>query len=802
MSKHNDLLRRLACIALSVAMTIVCVPFLGMQEDAVHAVDEDVTEEYATGGMDESAPAIDSEGEGRLRKSSGLPEKYDSRDEGNVTPVRNQKPLGICWAFATIAAAESSILAHGQASSAEDLDLSERQLAYFSYNLVADKLGNTEGDVNIPTNTENGDYLNNSGNTWITSQVLASGIGAVDETDAPYQDLVYKWGTHNGEWSKALDDETMLDASLARDSNSWSLTSVKRIPVKNTDAIKKAVMENGGVAVLTFLCTGNNHAMIGISWNEENAAYYQKGNEGSNHLVTIIGWDDNYPAENFIDKGAPNSKPKNNGAWLCKNSYGTDWGDGGYYWLSYENGYFDEGDVSAYAFEMEPASPSEVIYQYDGASGDCYKSIPSGGSVANMFTVKGSGGDQTLKAVRLSILQDADVSYSIQVYTDCRDEDDPASGEPALSSPVSGTTGYPGIYTVDLEEDVALEEGSRFAVAVTLSHSNGDDVIYDVDSTGPNGRWVSFTSAVSPNQSFIGDGSSWTDLSGAECDCDYSDDEFHDKRHYSECAARLKAIAETTGTDISGAQVTAADVTYSGKKQEPDVRVTLDGKTLTAGTDYTAAYKSNIDAGTAKVTVTGIGDYIGRATGSFKIKPKTVTPKVTLKTGAYAYNKNSSSHTPAMTVKAGSTVMKASQYSISYPKTSRNVGIYTVSVTLKGNYRGTGKASFRINPTGTSLTKLVKGKKKMAVRWKKQTAKMAVSQVTGYQVQYSTRKDFRSGVVTKTVAGPGKTGCTVSGLRSKTAYYVRIRTYKTVKNGSTTAKLCSPWSKVKYIKVG
>ena len=198
MSKHNDLLRRLACIALSVAMTIVCVPFLGMQEDAVHAVDEDVTEEYATGGMDESAPAIDSEGEGRLRKSSGLPERYDSRDEGNVTPVRNQKPLDTCWAFATIAAAESSILAHGQASSAEDLDLSERQLAYFSYNLVADKLGNTEGDVNIPTNTGNGDYLNNGGNTWITSQVLASGIGAVDETDAPYQDLVNKWEAHGG----------------------------------------------------------------------------------------------------------------------------------------------------------------------------------------------------------------------------------------------------------------------------------------------------------------------------------------------------------------------------------------------------------------------------------------------------------------------------------------------------------------------------------------------------------------------------------------------------------------------------
>lgn len=793
MSKHNDLLRRLACIALSVIMTIVCVPFFGMQEDVVHAVDEDLTEEYATGGMGESAPAVDTEVGGRLRTKSDLPASYDSRKAGNVTPVRDQNPLGTCWAFATIAAVESSLLAHGQVSSAEGLDLSERQLAYFSYNLVTDKL--TAGDKNIPKKLKNGDYLNNDGNAWITSQIMASGIGIVNETDAPsYQDLVDRWNKSQG-WSDEFNEQTKLEDDLARGANSWSISSVKRIPVSNEEALKQAVIDNGGVAVLTLLATGKDHEMIGLYWNEENAAYYNKGFDDCNHLVTIIGWNDDYPAENFRDPKAPTKLPSENGAWLCKNSYGADWGKGGYYWLSYEDRYFASGDVSAYAFEMRPASRREIMYQYDGASGECYINIPSGGSVANMFTTGGSEAkDQTLKSVRLSIMQDAEVDYSIQIYTDCEDADDPESGEPALTTPISGTTGFPGIYTIDLDEKITLKDDSRFAVVATLSHGNGDDVKYDVDSTSRCG-WVEFESSASEGRSYEKANGPWEDMSEKKCDNHDGDD-----HEYTGCEARIKAIAETAGTDISGANVKAADAIYSGKELEPEVRVSLNGQTLVKGRDYDAVYENNINAGKATVTVTGKGDFEGQARGSFIIRPKTVTPAVQLSADKYSYN--GKTRKPAVTVKDGSTKLSSSQYSISYPKTSRNVGIYTVSVTLKGNYSGTGKATFRINPKGTSLTGLTGGKKKITVRWKKQSAKMASSKITGYQIQYSTKKNFKSGVRTRNVTGAGKTSCTVSSLRTKKTYYVRVRTYKTVKNGTASTKLYSPWSKSRSVRTG
>ena len=120
-----------------------------------------------TGGLDESVPAIriqEYNKSGRFRAKFELPSKYDSRTKGYVTPVRNQDGLDTCWSFATIAAIESSVLAQRQANSSANLDLSERQLAYFSFNLEPDQLGNTLGDKNKPTNSEtlkNGQKRNN-----------------------------------------------------------------------------------------------------------------------------------------------------------------------------------------------------------------------------------------------------------------------------------------------------------------------------------------------------------------------------------------------------------------------------------------------------------------------------------------------------------------------------------------------------------------------------------------------------------------------------------------------------------------
>ena len=136
---------------------------------------------------------------------------------------------------------------------------------------------------------------------------------------------------------------------------------------------------------------------------------------------------------------------------------------------------------------------------------------------------------------------------------------------------------------------------------------------------------------------------------------------------------------------------------YTGKEVIPSVVVSANGKTLKKGHDYTISYTDNIKEGTAKVTVTGKGNYTGTATKTFTIKQtvKKITPAVILSSTSFTYNGRAQK--PSVTVKNGSTVLKPSDYSISCPA-SVNAGTYKVTVTMKGNYSGTAAASYRIVP--------------------------------------------------------------------------------------------------------
>ena len=568
MRKQTHILKRLSVIGLSIMIATAFMPFSGMQAGSVYAEEEtqasetateetvetveteatneteettdlqETTEaaEHATGGVDESSPAgsIHEDGAKKL-KSTSIPSSYDSRKYGYVTPVRDQGWLGICWSFATIAAIESSILAHGQKKDWKTLDLSERQLAYFSYNLVPDAMKNTAGDKNLPKNEGCANYIENTGNAWITTEVMASGIGVVKDSVAPTPALVKKWDAAEWTWSKAFNKKTKLATKLARGANAWRLTKVKRIAMKDRTDVKKAIMEYGGLAALTYLDPDD-----WVSWNEDTAAYYNDSIPYSNHLITIVGWNDNYSRLNFYeDEDAEIVRPKNNGAWLCKNSYGSAWGKKGYYWISYDDLYFNDEEIgaAAYAFNVKPVPKSEILYQYDGAAGDCWNEVQSGGSIANMYKVKGSPGhDEVLKSVCLTLLNDTNVNYSIQVYTNCKKAGDPTSGKPAFKTPQTGRTTYNGFYTIPLKQEVKLKKWSKFSVVVTLSHDNNEPVRYDVDSTCWNDDWVKYVSAVKANQSFERDtkGAAWDDLSLA----------VKDGEDQIKCAARVKAITK------------------------------------------------------------------------------------------------------------------------------------------------------------------------------------------------------------------------------------------------------------------
>lgn len=134
-----------------------------------------------------------------------------------------------------------------------------------------------------------------------------------------------------------------------------------------------------------------------------------------------------------------------------------------------------------------------------------------------------------------------------------------------------------------------------------------------------------------------------------------------------------------------------------------------------------------------------------------------------------------------------------SEYTVTYPKSAKNVGKYTVTIKFKNHYVGTEKRTFTINPKGTSLSKVTSPKKaQLKVTWKKQA-----TQTTGYQVQYSTDKNFKKGNKTVTVKGAKTTAKTISKLTKGKKYYVRVRTYKTVNK----TNFYSGWSKSSSVTV-
>ena len=239
--------------------------------------------------------------------------------------------------------------------------------------------------------------------------------------------------------------------------------------------------------------------------------------------------------------------------------------------------------------------------------------------------------------------------------------------------------------------------------------------------------------------------------------------------------------------------LTKTSVPYTGSALKPKVTIeaNLNGKaaTLKEGTHYTLAYKNNINAGTATVTITGKGYFTGTATKNFKITAKKLTNAMaTIPKASYVYT--GKAITPAVVKDGSKTLKKNTDYTISYSKNTA-VGTATVTVKGKGNYAGTVTKTFTIIPKATTLSTVTGITKGFNVKWAAQK-----TQTTGYQILYSTDKTFKSGNKTVTVPKNTTTSKKIINLKAKTTYYVRVRTYKTVGG----KKYYSAWSKAKAVK--
>ena len=389
---------------------------------------------------------------GALVGAPSVPASYDLRKQNKLTPVKDQGECGDCWAFATFASLESYL------KPTETWDFSENNMK------------NTHGFHIAPCD---------GGNEFMATAYLARWSGPVSEAADPYG------GTSptNLPVQKHVQDVSFLP---------------DRAGPTDNDNIKIALVTYG--AVYTTLYVGN---MDSPQFNSATNAYYDSQSKLADHAVAIVGWDDSYSRTNF----KAGNQPLGDGAFIVKNSWGTSWGDHGYFYASYYDA--NIGKYNA-VFTAQPTTNYNSIYQHDplGFTAPFGQGTSDWG--ANIFTATGN---ENLAAVSF-YTQDLNAPYDVYVYTD------PTAGPINPSGPVAhvtGSTPLPGYHTVPLGSSVSLRAGQRFSVVVKFTASGGTPIPTEAPVIPP----IVFSSQARAN---VGEsyyhadnadwqkGSTWTDM--------------------------------------------------------------------------------------------------------------------------------------------------------------------------------------------------------------------------------------------------------------------------------------------------
>lgn len=333
-----------------------------------------------------------------------LPERYDYRQRGRAPQVKNQGNLGTCWAFASMMALESSLLPERQMSFSED-HMSLRNSFQLSQN-------------------DGGDYT-------MSMAYLLAWQGPVLEEEDPYGD----------------------GYSPAGLTPSCHVQEILVLPEKNYEEIKRAVFLYGGVqsSLYTSMAEGQEDTRY---YKKETGAYCYRGTERPNHDVVIVGWDDAYPRENFAQM------PEEDGAFICANSWGGEFGEDGYFYVSY----FDSniGIHNILYSLVEDVDHYDTIYQTDlcGWVGQLGYGRDNA-YFANIYTAKSR---EEVAAVGFYATGE-DTSYEIFTVTDAAGS--AQFGRRRLAA--SGKAEHAGFYTIPLERTICVEEGERFAVIVRIT---------------------------------------------------------------------------------------------------------------------------------------------------------------------------------------------------------------------------------------------------------------------------------------------------------------------------------------------
>lgn len=369
-----------------------------------------------------------------------LPSNYDLRDYGYLTSVKNQLYAGNCWAFAGIGVLESCILKASNIT----FDLSENNLK----NLKA-----------LYSIYESFGFAPNIGGLFLmTAGYLTSWLGPVNETTDPYVDL------------------STVSPILTNLFNVQNILYILRNNYSDNDGIKSAILNYGAVGCRIYM----NQSFL----NNDNTTYYYPGNQNINHDVCIVGWDDNYSRYNF------KITPPGDGAFIIRNSWGSQWGDNGYFYVSYyENCFISTTFFDFFTFILNDSTRYYKNYQYDniGLNNDIEIN-----STSYWFSVEfNSTGNDNFKAFSTTFMTPA--NYTVYVYVN--------------NQSVYNQSGYSdsGYYTISLNKNIYLNSGDTFKIVLNIRANNITTLpVQDNSLTHYNSiKGVTYYSI---------DGENWTDL--------------------------------------------------------------------------------------------------------------------------------------------------------------------------------------------------------------------------------------------------------------------------------------------------